>query len=88
MVADSFLKGKVISTDNLSTVSTEWTGGDTYIQSKLITRDLGVFNSPDEFYHQYGTNLSGLKELLFRYHIRKEMNRKVSQIRTCAEVEP
>lgn len=34
------------------------------------------------------STLSGFKVLLFRYHIRKEMNRKVSQIRTCAEVEP
>ncbi len=80
-----YFEGYGVATDNFPTVSTEWTGADTYIQSKLIRRDYGVFNSPDEFYHQYGANLRGVKKLLFKYHTRKRLNKKVSQIREGRE---
>lgn len=76
-----YFEGYGVATDNFSAVSTEWTGDDTYIQSKLIKSDYGVFDSPDEFYHQYGTNLRGIKKFLFNHHIGKGMNKNVSQIR-------
>ena len=34
----------------------EWRGTDTYIQRDGIIQDLGIFESPDEFYAKNGTN--------------------------------
>jgi hypothetical protein len=81
-----YFEGYGVAIDGFSGVSTEWMGDDTYVQSKLIRRDYGIFDSPDEFYRQHGTNLWGIKKFLFKYHIRKEMNRNTLKIRTCAGV--
>ena len=76
-----YFEGYGVAVDNFNEVSTEWIGEDTYIQSKLIKNGYGVFDSPDEFYNKYGTNLRGIKKILFKHHIRKGMNRKVEEIR-------
>lgn len=73
--------GYGISTENLMNPRNEWNGEDTYIQKESIVRDLGVFNSPDEFYEKYGSNLKGLKKILYKYIIRQIMNTKVKKIR-------
>ena len=77
----SYFEGYGVAADKFSDVSTEWSGGDIYIQSKLIRGDYGILSSPDEFYRQYGTNLTDIKKLLFKYHIQGRMNNEVSQIR-------
>lgn len=59
----------------------EWRGTDTYIQRDGINQDLGIFSSPDEFYAKNGTNLKGLKRLLFEAVVRRMMTKNVSRIR-------
>ncbi|MFZ5712353.1 MAG: transglutaminase-like domain-containing protein [Bradyrhizobium sp.] len=59
----------------------EWRGTDTYIQKDGINRDLGIFETPDEFYEKMGTNLRGLKRLLFVTIVRRIMTDNVSRIR-------
>lgn len=59
----------------------EWCGTDTYIQRDGINRDLGIFGTPDEFYAKNGTNLKGLKRLLFEAVVRHMMTENVSRIR-------
>ncbi|MEX3008664.1 transglutaminase family protein [Hoeflea sp. TYP-13] len=68
-------------TDNLQEPGTRWMGKDTYIQRTGINADLGVFSSPDEFYREHRQNISGLRELAYRYFIRHWMNRRVARIR-------
>ena len=58
-----------------------WQGKDTYIQKEGINNDLGVFNNPDDFYAQYGGNLSGLRAWIYRHFTRHFINRNVSKIR-------
>ena len=77
---DSFC-GYAVATLHLSSPQVSWCGEDTYIQKDAIIRDLGVFDSPDDFFTQYGVNLSGLKALLYRHIFRRRINLKVISIR-------
>lgn len=74
--------GFAISTPCLTKPDIDWKGSDTYIQRDGIADDFGVYNQPDEFYSDHGSNLSGIKKLLFRYVLRHLMNLNVNHIRT------
>ena len=74
--------GYGIATKCLASPAVDWDGTDTYIQREGIADDFGVYNQPDEFYASYGSNLSGIKKVLFRYVLRHLMNRNVNKIRT------
>lgn len=58
-----------------------WVGKDTYIQKEGINQDFGVFDAPDDFFSQYGVNVSGLKKIVFKYLARRRINSHVSKIR-------
>jgi hypothetical protein len=73
--------GYGIATTCLGDPPVEWNGTDTYIQKEGIHDDYGVFPDPDTFYQQQGTNLSGLKKLLFSLMVRHLMNLNVKTIR-------
>lgn len=73
--------GYGISTKCLSSPSIDWNGESTYIQSEGIADDFGKFEQPDDFYENHGSNLNGLKKLLFRYVLRHLINRNVKKIR-------
>lgn len=73
--------GYGIATLCLSKPDNEWTGENTYIQREGIADDFGVYDQPDEFYQEHGSNLRGLRRLLFRYVLRHLMNRNVRNIR-------
>jgi len=70
-----------IATKCLTTPNIDWTGKDTYIQSEGIADDFGVYSQPDDFYTSHGSNLSGIKKILFRYILRHLMNLNVNKIR-------
>jgi len=70
-----------IATKCLATPNVDWKGEDTYIQSEGIADDFGVYTHPDDFYSSYGSNLSGIKKILFRYLLRHLMNLNVNRIR-------
>lgn len=73
--------GYGVATRCLSEPGVDWNGQDTYIQREGIADDFGVYTQPDEFYREYGTNLTGPKRLLYRYLIRHLMNFNVNKIR-------
>lgn len=75
------LCGYGVGTDCLSAPPVEWTGKDTYIQKTGINRDLGLFDSPDDFYRRHRQALGGLRNLLYRHLVRHWMNARVRQIR-------
>lgn len=60
----------------------EWNGNNTYIQSEAITRDFGIYNSPDELLKEHHQEMSALKKFLYRHLGRHLMNRNVRRIRT------
>lgn len=69
------------ATPDLSAPHVEWRGKDTYIQREGIADDFGIFDSPDAFYARHGSNLSGLKRLLYVHVVRHRMNARVQRIR-------
>lgn len=69
------------ATPNLQNPGVDWCGTDTYIQRDGINRDLGIYDSPDEFYARHGSNLSGLKRALFKRVVRHWMNQTVAATR-------
>jgi hypothetical protein len=70
-----------IATQCLSAPAIDWQGQDTYIQSDGIADDFGCYTQPDDFYKKYGSNLSGLKKIAYRYLLRHLMNANVKRIR-------
>ncbi|PCM44230.1 transglutaminase-like domain-containing protein [Marinobacter sp. ANT_B65] len=73
--------GYGISVPCLQKPDNEFNGNDTYIQAEGIADDFGRFDTPDEFYGKYGSNLRGLKKILYRYVLRHLMNLNVQRIR-------
>jgi 2-dehydropantoate 2-reductase len=73
--------GYAVATANLHHPQTEWTGGDTYIQRTAITKDLSVYDSPDQFYRNHPSNVSGLRALVFRLLFLRGLNANVRRIR-------
>ncbi|QTD47466.1 transglutaminase family protein [Ottowia testudinis] len=69
------------ATPDLQSPRIEWQGEDTYIQKDGINADLGIYDSPDAFYAERGTNLSGLKQWLYKHVVRHWMNSNVANIR-------
>jgi transglutaminase-like putative cysteine protease len=74
--------GYAISTKCLTAPDIDWKGEDTYIQSEGIADDFGEYSQPDNFYSTHGSNLSGVKKVLFRYALRHLMNLNVNNIRS------
>ena len=74
-------QGYAIATTCLMKPEVQWKGESTYIQKEGIHDDFGVFDNPDEFYVKHGTNLSGVKRLLYRAFFRHLMNSYVNRIR-------
>ncbi len=78
-------QGYGVATDNFKNPPIEWTGGNTYIQNQAIVKNLGIFDSPDEFYQQHGINISGLKVLFYKWVLRQRLNGNVQRIRNQAQ---
>lgn len=59
----------------------DWAGGNTTVQQQAVVEDLGVFDSPDEFYAEYKQDYRGLKKFMYENIGRKIMTKKVANIR-------
>lgn len=59
----------------------EWDANDTYIQKEGIIRDLGVYDSPDDFFAAHCQQMHVVKRLAFQTVGRHLMNRNVKRIR-------
>lgn len=70
-----------VGTDCLSAPPIDWIGADTYIQRTGINADLGLFDSPDDFYAKHRQGLGWFRRLLYRNVIRHWMNARVRRVR-------
>lgn len=73
--------GYGVATTCLSNPGVSWKGKDTYIQKEGIHDDFGIFDSPDAFYKAQGTNLSGIRRLVYEYLLRHLINWNVQRVR-------
>lgn len=75
------LCGYGAGTDCLSSPPVDWNGTDTYIQRTGINADLGIFDSPDDFYARHRQSFGWVQGILYRHVIRHWMNLRVSKVR-------
>ena len=77
-------EGYGAATPDLRRPAVEWCGRPTYIQREGIADDFGLFDDPDTFYAERGTNLRGVRRWLYEHVFRHAMNRTVARIRDGA----
>ncbi len=75
--------GYGVATTDLQNPGVEWTGAPTFIQREGIADDFGLFDSPDALYRERGTNLGGVRRLLYANVLRHAMNRTVQRVRAA-----
>ena len=78
------LCGYGAGTECLSAPPVDWIGTDTYIQKTGINADLGLFDSPDQFYARHRQDFGTLRDLLYRHGVRHWMNSRVRRLRRGA----
>jgi len=74
--------GYGVCADNFQNPNIEWKENNTYIQRLGISRDFGVFDSPDEFFKKYQQKFFVLEKFIYKKFVRKIMNKKVKEIRS------
>ncbi len=79
--AEGAFRAYAIGTPDIRNPRVEWRGSDTYIQKTGINHDYGIFDSPDAFYAKHGSNLAGLRRILYACIVRHLMNGTVARIR-------
>jgi len=61
----------------------EWNESDTYIQVDSITKDLGIFDCPDELFSAHKQKIGWFREFVFKNIVRHLMNRNIRKIRVA-----
>ena len=78
-------KGKffdyAVAVKDFENLQIDWNGNHTTVQQQAVLEDLGIFDSPDEFYAKYKQEYRGLKKFLYENIGRKIMTKKVAKIR-------
>ena len=74
--------GYAVAVEDLKNPPIDWNENDTYIQSKGIVQNFGVFDTPDELFSKHFQNLSCIKKWAFRNIGRHLMNRNVQKMRS------
>ena len=74
-------QGYAIAVENLHDPPNLWTGDSTYIQRDAIIDDLGIFDSPDDFFATHPSNLAGFKGLLWRLFYYRKARIHVKRLR-------
>ncbi len=70
-----------VAVEDFGNLQIDWNGKNTTVQQQAVVEDLGVFDTPDEFYSEYKQTYRGLKKFLYENIGRKIMTRKVAKIR-------
>lgn len=77
--------GYGVYTDDFQNPEIEWNLNNTFIQSKGINQDFGLFDTPDELYARHQQPLNAIKRCVYRNIVRHRMNRNVERIRSLGE---
>ncbi|MDE6676255.1 MAG: transglutaminase family protein [Clostridia bacterium] len=77
--------GFAVSCENFQNPNVEFNGEGTFIQSKSIVEDYGVYDSPDDLYKEHSQTITGFKKFCYQYLVRFIMNHNVKRIRNRKE---
>ncbi len=70
-----------VAVKDFKNLQIDWNGTNTTIQQMAVIKDLGIFDTPDEFYSIYKQTYKGIKKFFYEYIGRKIMTNKVAKIR-------
>lgn len=73
--------GYGVAVDNFQSPIIDWNINNTYIQSKGINQDFGVYKSPDEMLKEHHQEISIFKKFIYQHFGRHLMNYNVNRIR-------
>ena len=79
--ANGFFRRYAIAVDDFPNLAVSWNGNDTFIQSKAIVRDYGIFPDPDSFFCEHSQNLGVIRTFLYEHIGCKKMTRNIDRIR-------
>lgn len=78
-------KGKffdyAVAVKDFNNLQIDWKGENTTVQQQAVVKDLGVYDTPDEFYAEYKQEFREIKKFMYESVGRKIMTRKVAKIR-------
>ncbi len=78
-------KGKffdyAVAVKDFNNLQIDWKGENTTVQQQAVVKDLGVFDTPDDFYAKYKQEYRGIKKFMYENIGRKIMTKKVAKIR-------
>ncbi|MBO4990065.1 MAG: transglutaminase domain-containing protein [Clostridia bacterium] len=70
-----------VAVQDFSHLQIDWKGKNTTVQQLAVVEDLGLFDTPDNFYAVYRQEYRGLKKMMYETVGRKIMTRAVAKIR-------
>lgn len=70
-----------VAVKDFDNLQIDWKGENTAVQHQAVIENLGVFDSPDEFYKTHKQNYRGLKKFMYENIGRKLMTKKAAKIR-------
>lgn len=80
-VSGTFMR-YAVATKNLSELSVDWNGEETFVQSEAVVHDYGIFFSPDDFFAKHGQYWGKVKQFLYAHIGSKMMTRNVARVRS------
>ena len=73
--------GFCVAIPDLKNPPIEWNENDTYIQKDGITKDLGIYDNPDDLFLVHQQKVGLFKDFVFRHIVRHLMNGNIKRIR-------
>ncbi len=70
-----------VAVEDFGSLQIDWNGKNTTVQQQAVIEDLGVFDTPDEFFARHKQAYRGLKKFMYENIGRKIMTKKVAKIR-------
>lgn len=74
-----------VAVKDFSNLQIDWKGENTTVQQQAVIKDLGVYDTPDDFYAVYKQEYRGIKKFMYENIGRKIMTKKVAKIRRYGE---
>lgn len=74
-----------VAVKDFSNLQIDWKGENTTVQQQAVIKDIGVYDTPDDFYAVYKQEYRGIKKFMYENIGRKIMTKKVVKIRRYGE---
>lgn len=70
-----------IAVDDFPNFAVDWNGRDTFIQSKAIVKDFGIYPDPDSFFNEHLQSLGAIRFFLYEHVGCRTMTRNIEKLR-------